>query len=242
MFTLHIHLHAIHGCLSLTRPTPLSTSQPSSCLSSSSPSSTSATSSSRSSTRRSWKTCATPPTTGGEGTYDVLYLPTHPELVKSGRFDLSTITSWQRSTIKRVVRSTLAAEGYAVSEGHGSAQWFRHLLTEAQLARSSLKDVEKESLKRPALVFTDSDSLANTAKKDVGQGHDNRFRHVVSMLREGFQAVENMSLQWLPTHKQVAYPLTKTMERDILVSFFNSRAFQSVAKKVYASRTATESV
>ena len=61
---LHIHLHAIHGCLSLTRPTPLSTSQPSSCLSSFSPSSTSATSSSRSSTRRSWKTCATPPTTG----------------------------------------------------------------------------------------------------------------------------------------------------------------------------------
>ena len=45
-------------CLSLTRLTPLSTSQPSSCLSSSSPSSTS-TSSSRSSTRRSWKTCAT---------------------------------------------------------------------------------------------------------------------------------------------------------------------------------------
>ena len=43
---LHIHLHAMHGCLSLTRPTPLSTSQPSSSLSSSSPSSTSATSSS----------------------------------------------------------------------------------------------------------------------------------------------------------------------------------------------------
>ena len=72
----HIHPHAIHGSLSLARPTPLSTSQPSSCLSSSSPSSTSATSSSRSSTRRSWKTCATPPTTGGEGSYDVLYLPT----------------------------------------------------------------------------------------------------------------------------------------------------------------------
>ena len=35
---------------------------------------------------------------------------------------------------------------------------------------------------------------------------------------------------------------SQTMERDILVSFFNSRAFQSVAKKVCASRTATESV
>ena len=40
-----------------------------------------------------------------------------PELLKTGRFDLSTIISWQSSTIKRVVRSTLAAEGYAVSEG-----------------------------------------------------------------------------------------------------------------------------
>ena len=54
--------------------------------------------------------------------------------------------------------------------------------------------------------------------------------------------MENISLQWLPTHLQVADLLTKTMERDILVSIFNSSAFQSVAKKVYASRTATESV
>ena len=101
-----------------------------------------------------------------------------PELLKTGRFDLSTIISWQSSTIKRVVRSTLAAQGYAVSEGLESAQRFRHLLTEAHMARSFLKDVEKESLKRPAIVFTDSDSLANTVKKDVGQSHDKRFRIV----------------------------------------------------------------
>ena len=97
----------------------------------------------------------------------VCCLTYHPELVKTGRFDLSTITRWQSSTIKRVVRSTLAAEGYAVSEGLESAQWFRQLFTEAHMARSSLKDAEKESLKRPALVFTDSDSLANIVKKDL---------------------------------------------------------------------------
>ena len=117
-----------------------------------------------------------------------------PELLKTGRFDLSTIISWQSSTIKRVVRSTLAAEGCAVSEGLEPVQWFRHLLTEAHMARSSLKNVEKESLKRPAIVFTDSDSLANTVKKDVGQSHDKKFRIVVSMLREGFGEVENTSL------------------------------------------------
>ena len=93
------------------------------------------------------------------------------ERVKTERFDLSTITSWQRTTIKRVVRSTLEAEGYAVSEGTESAQWFRHLLTEAHMARSSLTDVEKDSLKSPPLVFIDSYSLANTVKKDVGQSH-----------------------------------------------------------------------
>ena len=93
-----------------------------------------------------------------------------PELLKTGRI------SWQSSTIKRVVRSTLAAEGYAVAEWLESAQWFQHLLTEAHMARSSLKNVEKESLKRPVLVFTDSDSLANTVKKDVGQSHDKSFR------------------------------------------------------------------
>ena len=57
-------IHMPSMCATSSPWTPLSTSQPSSCLSSFPPSSTSATSSSRSSTRRSWKTCATPPTTG----------------------------------------------------------------------------------------------------------------------------------------------------------------------------------
>ena len=39
------------------------------------------------------------------------------EVLTTGRFDMNTIISWQSSTIKRVVRSTLAAEGHAVSEG-----------------------------------------------------------------------------------------------------------------------------
>ena len=162
--------------------------------------------------------------------------------MKTERFDPSMIISWQCSTIKRVVRSVLAAKGHAVFERLESAQWFRHLLTEAHVARSFLKDIEKESLKRPALVFNDSDSLANTVKKGVRQCHDKRFIIVVSMPREEFRAVENISLQCLPTHLQVADLLTKTMERDILVSFFNSRPFQSMAKKVYASRTVAECV
>ena len=62
------------------------------------------------------------------------------------------------------------------------------------------------------------------------------------MPREEFRAVENISLQCLPTPLQVADLLTKTTEKDVLVLFFNSRMFQSVAKNVYASRTVTKSV
>ena len=35
-----------------------------------------------------------------------------------------------------------------------------------------------ENSKKPALVFNNSDSLANTIKKDVGQSHDKKFRRV----------------------------------------------------------------
>ena len=45
----------------------------------------------------------------------VVGLTHHPKLVKTERFDLRTITSWQSTTIKRVVRSTLAADGHAGS-------------------------------------------------------------------------------------------------------------------------------
>ena len=40
-----------------------------------------------------------------------------PELVKIGQVNLSVTIGWQRTTIKRVVSSILAAEGYGVSEG-----------------------------------------------------------------------------------------------------------------------------
>ena len=86
-----------------------------------------------------------------------------------------------------------------------SPQWRRHLLTEAHMARSSLTDVEKEVLQRPALAFTDSDILANSLCSEKG----------------------------MPTHLQVEDPLTKTMEKEILAAVFNCCASQSVAKKTY---------
>ena len=48
---------------------------------------------------------------------------------------------------------------------------------------TQLSDELRESLRRPAYVFTVSCSLANTVKKDVGLSNDKRFRIVVSVQR-----------------------------------------------------------
>ena len=46
-----------------------------------------------------------------------------------------------------------------------------------------MTDVEKESFRRPAHAFTDSNGLATAAKKDFGQSRGKRFRIVLSTLR-----------------------------------------------------------
>ena len=81
------------------------------------------------------------------------------------------------------------------------------------MARSSLRDVEKESLKRPALVFTDSDSLANTVQKDPWtQSHqDGSGPSVVSYSEKGSEQWKTFSLASGCRHTcEVADPLTKT--------------------------------
>ena len=44
-------------------------------------------------------------------------LTSSPRLYSEGRFDTGCVILWQSATVKRVVRSTLAAEAYGISEG-----------------------------------------------------------------------------------------------------------------------------
>ena len=113
--------------------------------------------------------------------------------MKTGRCDLSTITSWQSSTIKRVARSTLAAEEYAVSGRLESVPCIRHLLTEARMARSPLTDYEKDSLKRTADVFTDSDSTGNANKKRQETMNTKNLTETIITKYNTEQLVDNMN-------------------------------------------------
>ena len=87
-----------------------------------------------------------------------------------------------------MVRSTLTAEPYAVSETIETAEWLRHVMCEIwpgspmSLPRS-LGEIEALSVNRRVIVLTDSLNLAENIKSDKSTTEDRRLRIVVSMLR-----------------------------------------------------------
>ena len=71
-----------------------------------------------------------------------ILLATKPEHV-NGAYDLAVVLSFRSSTIKRIVRSTIASEGYAVTEAAELTEWTRHVLAEMLLpSGEQLHEVE----------------------------------------------------------------------------------------------------
>ena len=135
----------------------------------------------------------------------------HLDSIIDGRYDLAVLLSWRSATIKRVVRSTLAAEGYAISEAAELAEWLKQVLEEMQIpGRIDPRIVEEKAEKRLSVVCTDSDSLESTVGKDAGSVADRRFRIVVAMLRQTFSSPSRM-LKWVNTKQMLGDGLTKAL-------------------------------
>jgi hypothetical protein len=166
---------------------------------------------------------------GDKSQYGMITLLTHhPDLVIQGRYDLSTLVSWHSGTVKRVVRSTLAAEGYASCESSEAVLWTRYLLAEAHHPGKPLKEIENLSSQWPGIVLSDSNSLTTTVNTDVSgsQSTDRRLRIVIAMLREIFaDPLANLVLKWIPTWAQAADPLTKLMLPRVLLAAAASEKF-----------------
>ena len=90
----------------------------------------------------------------------IVFLTHEPRRFWHGEFQLGHLVYWTSSTIKRVVRSTLA-EAYSVSEAVEEAQWLRSVLAEMWPSVSSplprsLRTMEMDSLRRPIVTLSDS--------------------------------------------------------------------------------------
>ena len=101
----------------------------------------------------------------------IVFLTHEPRRFWHGEFQLGHLVYRTSSTIKRVVRSTLAAEAYSVSEAVEEAQWLRSVLAEmwpsvpSSLPRS-LRTVEMDSLRRPIVTLSDSFNFCQAPNRD----------------------------------------------------------------------------
>ena len=144
----------------------------------------------------------------------IVFLTREPRRFWHGKFQLGHLVYWTSSTIKRVVRSTLAAEAYSVSEAVGEAQWLRSVLAEMRLSvpsslPRSLRTVEMDSLRRPIVTLSDSFNLCQAVKSDKGTGSDKRLRIVAAMLGQSFveQRERHMRLSQQPRCSQMTKAL-----------------------------------
>ena len=146
----------------------------------------------------------------------IVFLTHEPRRFWHGESQLGHVFYWTSSTIKRVVRSTLAAEAYSVSEAVEEAQWLRSVLAEkwpsvpSTLPRS-LKTVEMVSLRRPIVTLSDSFNLCQAVKSDKGTGSDKRLLIVTAMLRQVLCGAQGATLAFVTTVSMLADALTKAL-------------------------------
>eukprot|EP00434_Breviolum_minutum_P011223 symbB.v1.2.009904.t1/scaffold605.1/size182108/4 len=121
------------------------------------------------------------------------------------------------SSIRRVCRSTLAAEANAFLTGYEAANYLASLLREVMHPAVSLRTLETEFAKKEVFAFTDAKSLESTINKDAGQPSDKRVRILVTQVKEMMREVGNHVI-WVDTSQMLADVLTKIgCERELLL-------------------------
>ncbi|CAE7722529.1 GIP, partial [Symbiodinium necroappetens] len=117
-------------------------------------------------------------------------------------------------SIKRVCRSTLAAEANGFLTGTEAAEYVRMLLMELTFPAASIRDLDQHYLKEKVACFTDARSLEQTLNKDAGQPADKRVRILIAQIREmigenTFQDDAPGYATWVDTSQMLADVLTK---------------------------------
>ncbi|CAE8684988.1 unnamed protein product, partial [Polarella glacialis] len=153
----------------------------------------------------------------------VVVVTTDPRSYIAGQYSVGMMWTWASATIKRVVRSTLAAEAYAISEAAEFGHLLRQLLQQVHHPELTLKQLEAAAPTGALLVVTDSQNLATNVPKDTSAVTDKRLRIVITMLRETFlDPQQRTQLLWKPTGLMLADGLTKAVKADALLAATDS--------------------
>ena len=106
---------------------------------------------------------------------------------------------WNAHKIKRVVRSTLAAETLSLEEGLEAGFYYREML-------ENILGLEPRTIKIEAYVDNKSviEAILSTRLVD-----DKRLRVDIAAVKELIQLHDVNRIQWVPGHLQLANPMTK---------------------------------
>ena len=150
-----------------------------------------------------------------------LSLPT----IKDGQPTPVMILETTSSSIKRVCRSTLAAESNAFLMAVESADYISSIFREMMNPGISLRDLELNYFKKPVIAFTDAKSLEATITKEAGLPSDKRVKLLVAQIKEFLG--EGCEVVWVDTSQMIADVLTKIgCERSLLIEALYSGKWQ----------------
>ena len=142
----------------------------------------------------------------------IVFLTHEPRSFWHGEFQLGHLVYWTSSTIKRVVRSTLAAEAYSVSEAVEEAQWLRSVLAEMWLSVPSSLLRSLRTVGDGFLAPTDCDTLRFLQSLPSCQARQGYWIGQATPNRNGNAET---SLLW-STGATLAFVTTATMLPDAL--------------------------
>ena len=128
------------------------------------------------------------PNGSSQGGYIVMIVDKHNQ---------SCPISWKSNKVRRIARSTLAAETLVFTDGCDAAYFINQLAQEAQIVSSDSQ----------ILTYTDNKSLHDSVNT-IAQVTDRRLRVEISAIRE-MQEKEEITIKWISKEKQLADCLTK---------------------------------
>jgi len=140
------------------------------------------------------------PKTRSQGAYVIGLCGDHTVDGK-GKADIA-ILEYHSGAIKRVCRSSLAAETNAALDGIEAAIYVRFVLEE--ILSAGLHDAPWHKV----LLFTDAKSLYDVLSRDIGQAADKRLRIIIAQIRELTMA-DDVFVHWIDTLVMLADSLTK---------------------------------
>ena len=144
-------------------------------------------------------------------------------------------------TIKRVCRSTLAAEVNGVLEAVEAAIWIRAVMAEIVGKEFTIRNADafSDGNGKTIRVLTDAKSLKDTVDRDgTGIPSDRRLRILLAQLKQSMEC-DNVAVDWVDTLAMLADSLTKVgTERGFLLNVLQGGTYSPRQTELMAARKA----